>query len=207
MTLILCFDTETTGLPCRTQGKTCHPSPFSLESYDGARLVQIAWQLVRMPRGTVVVEACFLVLPSGSWEMSQGAEETHHISEANVMEKGTPVEQVLQRFLVCASDAAYLVCHNIDFDLNIVLSEAIRQSKYHPLISLVRSIPAFCTMKHMTREMALPYPNGRGVGKWPKLIELHRYLFDGKEFDGAHDALEDVKATVRCFVEIIKRSR
>ena len=37
--------------------------------------------------------------------------------------------------------------------------------------------------------------------KWPKLEELHRILFK-EEFDGAHDAMGDVKAMVRCFFEL-----
>lgn len=42
-----------------------------------------------------------------------------------------------------------------------------------------------------------------GNYKWPKLIELHNHLF-GCDFEGAHDALDDVKATVKCFFELKK---
>ena len=41
--------------------------------------------------------------------------------------------------------------------------------------------------------------------KWykkPKLAELHKVLFKDY-FIGAHDAMVDVEATVRCFVELV----
>jgi DNA polymerase III subunit epsilon len=178
-----------------------------MQCYDSARLIQIAWQVVKIPEASVVAEACFLVIPSGDWEMSVGAEETHCISKEMVTSKGITVEKAMDRFLACMDmGVEHLVCHNTDFDLRILISETARHPRIHPLFRAITTTPSFCTMKHMTQEMALPYPNGRGVGKWPKLIELHHYLF-GEGFDGAHDALEDVKATVRCFVEISRKYR
>jgi hypothetical protein len=50
----------------------------------------------------------------------------------------------------------------------------------------------------------LKLPNPRGGYKWPNLTELHTYLF-GKGFDGAHDAMADVKACANCFFELKKR--
>ena len=38
----------------------------------------------------------------------------------------------------------------------------------------------------------------------PKLQELHRKLF-GCDFDNAHDALSDIRATEKCFWEMRKR--
>jgi hypothetical protein len=39
------------------------------------------------------------------------------------------------------------------------------------------------------------------LGKWPRLTELHRRLF-GKEFDGDHNALNDVGACMQCYFEM-----
>jgi hypothetical protein len=41
--------------------------------------------------------------------------------------------------------------------------------------------------------------------KWPKLEELHRFLFK-HDFDGAHDALADIQATAKCFWELANRN-
>lgn len=45
---------------------------------------------------------------------------------------------------------------------------------------------------------------GRGVGyKYPKLNELYKILF-GDHFDGAHDAMVDVEATLRAFARLVE---
>jgi len=46
--------------------------------------------------------------------------------------------------------------------------------------------------------------NGPYGFKYPKLTELHQKLFNTR-FDGAHDALADITATVKCFWEMKKR--
>lgn len=40
--------------------------------------------------------------------------------------------------------------------------------------------------------------------KWPTLQELHTFLF-GVGFEGAHDALVDVRACAKCYWEIQRR--
>ena len=56
-------------------------------------------------------------------------------------------------------------------------------------------------MKSMTDIMQLPGPYGF---KYPSLNELHNWLF-GCSFEGAHDALDDVKATAKCFFELKRK--
>lgn len=47
-------------------------------------------------------------------------------------------------------------------------------------------------------------PGAHGF-KWPKLEELHEKLF-GCAFDGAHDAMNDVMATAKCYFELKNKS-
>ena len=42
--------------------------------------------------------------------------------------------------------------------------------------------------------------------KWPTLDELYKKLF-GKSFQGQHNALNDVNATVECYLELRKRKQ
>jgi hypothetical protein len=57
-------------------------------------------------------------------------------------------------------------------------------------------------MKESTAYCAIP---GRyGDCKYPNLTELHRKLFQ-KAFDGAHDALADVRACKAAFFELRTR--
>ena len=72
---------------------------------------------------------------------------------------------------------------------------------------LVALTPGLVSIHDITDLCKLPFPDGtasNGQYKWPKLTELHEFLF-GESFTGAHDALTDVKATARCFWELYKR--
>ncbi len=66
--------------------------------------------------------------------------------------------------------------------------------------------PHFCTMKApgIMEFCKLPWGNSKTRLKWPKLKELHQILFD-EPFADAHDALADVKATRRCYYELMAR--
>ena len=95
---------------------------------------------------------------------------------------------VMTKFRNVLNKANLIVAHHIVFDANVVAAEMARSG----LACDIMYKSAFCTM----------------VGsnyKWPKLTELHQFLF-GKDFSGAHDALADVKATARCFWELIHRN-
>jgi DNA polymerase III epsilon subunit-like protein len=75
-------------------------------------------------------------------------------------------------------------------------------------------------LKRINREFQFPWPpvrtdimlqstdyvnmKGRDGIKPPKLMELYKFLFD-EEFTGHHRALDDAKATKRCYDELCKR--
>jgi DNA polymerase-3 subunit epsilon len=94
--------------------------------------------------------------------------------------------------------ADQIVAHNITFDLKLVAYEIERAGA--PNVAADK--PQFCTMAATTDICKLPgrYP---GKFKWPKLIEAHQHLF-GEGFDGAHDALVDVRACQRIHQHLIK---
>ncbi|MEQ8425125.1 MAG: DNA polymerase III subunit alpha, partial [Cyclobacteriaceae bacterium] len=92
-----------------------------------------------------------------------------------------------------------LVGHNIEFDINIIGAEYIRQSlKPDYFLGLERldtglASTEFCQLQG-------------GIGgrlKMPRLNELHMKLF-GKDIEDAHDASYDVDATARSFFGLLK---
>ena len=201
------FDCETTGLPQRERGSpTGPPDPLRRKNYSSARLIQLAWQLLNVESNVVEAEGSDYILPSGSdWEMHPMAELTHGISKTQLETVGKNITDVLLDFMNVALRAHTLVCHNMDFDLNVVAAELIHNAMIVGAGEYLLSKPRFCTMVSSVNLCCLSFPSGKSWGtqkyKWPKLVELHTFLF-GKEFDGAHDALEDVRATVRCFVAL-----
>ena len=111
------------------------------------------------------------------------------------MAEGIALADVLAEALPRLEAATCAVAHNVSFDEKVLGAEALRLGLPHPL----RQKPMRCTMKESTRFCALP---GRyGDFKYPNLSELHRKLFN-KTFDGAHNALADVRACKAAFFEL-----
>ncbi|KKM67592.1 hypothetical protein LCGC14_1469620 [marine sediment metagenome] len=168
----LFFDTETSDKTRRGEG----PGPRQ------PHIVQLAAVLV--DEGTEG-SMCALVRPDG-WRVSPGAERVHGISTEQATAEGVPIREAIGLFHEMASRADTLVAHNIEFDRLVVLSEYKRLGMEHPF----KGKREFCTMKAATDIVRLP---GRYGYKWPTLQEAYRH-FTGGEFDGAHDALADVRA-------------
>jgi DNA polymerase III epsilon subunit-like protein len=81
-----------------------------------------------------------------------------------------------------------IVAHNIDFD-DVLLKAAY--SRIAAPQDVYRSKSLFCTMKSLTQELKIP---GKYGYKWPTLDESYRALVNPDGFEGAHDALIDVRA-------------
>jgi hypothetical protein len=67
--------------------------------------------------------------------------------------------------------------------------------------NLVSSKEKICTMLKSTNLCRLDGPYGY---KWPKLSELHYFLFKS-DFPEAHNAAVDISVTAKCFWELKQR--
>jgi hypothetical protein len=85
-----------------------------------------------------------------------------------------------------------VVAHNLEFDQTIMTAEFIRADLPHHF----DEVEGFCTMRGTTAYCHLT-PKKHGEYKWPKLSELHA-ICTGKPHIGAHDAMGDADAVVRC---------
>jgi len=189
--MYLIFDTETTGLP--------HNKTAPITDLDNwPRLVQIAWQL-HDNHGNLLSQQSFIVKPEG-FDIPFNSEQVHGISTKRALEEGAPLLNVLKAFTSDLENTKLLVGHNIEFDINIIGAEFIRQSLateyFLSLDKLDTGIAAteFCQLKG-------------GIGgrlKMPRLTELHEKLF-GYSFEDAHDASYDVAATARAFFGLIDK--
>lgn len=110
-------------------------------------------------------------------------------------------------FLRSAHSADVIVGHNVQYDFNVLKWELERTWKSEEkreayLDSFWQK--TLCTMLPSTILCKIPHPKFRNLYKWPKLQELHQFLF-GEEFENAHDALGDILATKKCFEELVAR--
>ena len=186
--MYLFFDTETTGLPRNWQAP--------LEDLDNwPRLVQLAWLMVD-EKGKEIKGVNKIIKPEG-FIIPEEAASVHGISTERALKEGVLLNPVLKEFKKGVDEAKIIVAHNISFDEMIMGAELLRKKHEHKLFDR----PKICTMQSSTDYCKIENEFGY---KWPKLIELHHKLFD-EGFDGAHDALADVKACARCFFELKKR--
>ena len=130
-------------------------------------------------------------------EGSEDATAIHGITTKIALEKGSDLNAVLTEFSYAIDNAQVLIAHNMDFDEKIVGAEFCRSNIQTNLFNTKR----FCTMKSTTSLCKIPGVYGF---KWPKLSELHRYLFD-TDFVDAHNASIDVVICAKCFFELVNR--
>lgn len=189
--MYLIFDTETTGVPHNKS------APITdLENWP--RIVQIAWQL-HDNKGALLSQYNSIIKPEG-FDIPFKAEQIHGISTRRATEEGRPLAEVLKVFKADLDKTSVLIGHNIEFDINILGAELIRQSMPTEQLLGVTKVDTglasidFCQL-------------AGGIGgklKMPRLEELHQKLF-GKGFDDAHDASYDVAATARAFFGLISQ--
>ena len=189
--MFIVFDTETTGLP-----KIDNAPVSDVDNWP--RLVQLSWQ-VHDALGRLVEYQNHIVIPDG-FEIPILAKAVHGISTEHALKYGRPLNEVLDAFMQSASQAKYLVGHNLNFDLNVLGAEFIRAGRENPLPQW----PVVDTMSEKVTDFC-QLPGGKnGKFKSPRLGELHHILF-GEDFDSAHNACADVQATTRVFLELLRR--
>lgn len=195
--MYLFFDTETNGFP-----------PY-------ANMTQLAFILTDK-KGNVLEEFQSVIKPKGwivkdkAWYLANGSTEEeaekkggfftdNNISTERCEIEGIPCFDALRKFQEALKKCKYKIAHNIRFDNQIVAKEINLEGITPQLFQYKKSI---CTMLSTVQFVGALNKWGK-PGKWPKLQELHVKLFN-REFERAHDALDDVKAMVKCFFELQK---
>jgi DNA polymerase III epsilon subunit-like protein len=125
------------------------------------------------------------------------ASQVHHIYDIDI--KDAPfIETKIDKILEYINNADITVWHNIEYDedmIKIELKRLKQEYKYNPkqVICTMKTTVDFCSIRWNWERF-----------KYPKLWELHKKLF-WEYFIWAHDAMTDVEATLRCFLELNKK--
>lgn len=186
--MYLFFDTETNGLPRNMNG-----DPRDLDNWP--RVIQLAWVLLDADFNEIDTD-CNLIKPDGWVIPTEKFWIDNGYSTETNMAQGMRMPMALFRFANAINRAEFTIAHNMNFDSPIITAEMLRYG-----VTPQQKTKKICTMHTTTQFVGAR--NARGGIKWPKLEELHEKLF-GVKFDNAHDALADVRATVRCFKELTK---
>jgi len=183
---IFVFDTETTWFINKKES--------SLEVQP--HIVQFAWILWEIKDGKFVEEKKVNILINPKSPIPYAASQVHHIYDIDV--KNAPfIENLIEEIISYINDPDIIIWHNIEYDIDMIKLELKRlnlEYKFNPK-------QIICTMKTTVDYCALEWNWNRF--KYPKLWELHKKVF-WEYFIWAHDALVDVEATLRCFIELQK---
>jgi len=188
--LELFYDTETTG---RCDFKAPHFAPQQPD------IIQLA--CILSDENTIYSEFQSVINPKSineNYNMEPEAAAIHGITDEMITKGGISSESAMEMFTHLYDKADITVCHNVQFDRKLV------GTMFHRCFidaSFLKDGATYCTMLKSVNLCKLP---GKYGYKWPKLEELHRFLFN-EDFDGAHDAMNDVRATRRCYYEMKRR--
>lgn len=187
---IIFFDTETNGLPRNWK------LPYTAVD-NWPRMAELSFivfdtgvvDIMDDPHIFVYNEK---IVPNGWTTPNEPFFIKHRLTTEILKKEGVPVHYALNVFIEWVNRADILVSHNMNFDYNVVAAEMVRQG-----LRAEKKLEKVCTMRATTNELKLP---GKYGYKFPKLEELHQYLFD-RSFDGQHSAYGDCRALVDCFFE------
>ena len=184
----LFFDTETSGFVNKGL-----PANHPKQSW----IMQLAFILSDERR--IYSEFNMLIIANDRF-CHPGAQSVHKISTEDCNHGGMPESYVAHLFqdMFAHSQLQTIVAHNISFDLGFV-GQMMERNDLTETAKVIKNFSNFCTMKSSTDLCKLPGKFGKY--KWPKLIELYKFLFN-EDLKGAHDALADVRATRRCYYKL-----
>jgi DNA polymerase-3 subunit epsilon len=184
--LFTAIDTETTGkhdfkLPYNHPGQP-FPLQIGLVSVDADR--------------KPVHRLCLLLNPGGLWDaIDKEAFDIHGITLESCYCFGVNPARAVFIINQIILKSETVIAHGIEHDVRVLsnLADALFMKL------LIPPEKQFCTMKEFSKAgIKLP---GQKWPKWPSLEELHTHYF-GKGFSGAHNALSDAEAAMRCFWEM-----
>lgn len=181
------FDIETNGLPEQTRFRKFY-DPSNIEKYENSRMIEIAYKKFNGTK--LLCTKSFLIKPDNFMIDNSSF---HGITYNNANMNGLPIREVLEKINIDLEDVDVFVSHNIEFDINILLSECYRYNEID-LIDSIDSKYTYCTMLNSTN---------LNNGRWLKLVKLYKILFN-KHVTQQHRALPDVKLCSQCYFELIK---
>lgn len=183
---ILIFDTETTWFIDK-KNPNLDQQPYIIQ------FAGIFWELID-GEWTELQRINQMIQPK--IPIPYAASQVHHIYDIDVQNAPT-IEEYIDQFLALINASDVVIGHNIEYDEEMIQLELKRLGKQY----MYRPKQVVCTMKQTVDYCELKWKWERL--KYPKLGELYKKLF-WEYFLWAHDAIIDVEATLRAFLELNK---
>lgn len=193
---IFVFDTETTGLP-----KEKNTSILSTD--DWPYIVQLSYLLYDTDQAIVIDYVDKIIKLPQNIKIPKESTDIHKITNEISKEKGVDIKKELINFNETMLNADIIVAHNLSFDKNMIMVECLRHKIIQNFTQYSTKKPEFCTMKNSINICKIERTDkfGRNYFKYPKLMELHQYLF-GNIPEGLHNSMIDVLVCLRCYIKL-----
>lgn len=182
----LVIDTETTGLTSL--------SFVTERNYKKwPRLVQIAWGLIRQDH--IEIQNDTIIRPNG-FIIPNDITRIHQITQQRALKEGKDLRPLLATLNKAMETADTIIAHNLNFDLGILQSEAMRLDLRLDFPNK-RQCTAFMGQAYMRKQQKMRLSN------FPRLEQIHEILFS-KRYASKHDARSDVIACADVYLELKK---
>jgi len=209
MVKILAFDTETTGLP---------PSKWlrKYELKDWPYMLELAFILYDTEESSgnnVIYKYNNIIKVATKVSISDEAVSVHNITKSMSRRKGVSITDAIGLFRMAIYCADVIVGHNIDFDINIVNAECMRNNI--PLLLMAEQQRQLCNnlkhkyvctmnwLKGWLDIKTISKKDGEEYVRFPTLEEVHEKIF-GERIgnENLHNAFIDTVVCLRCYVKL-----
>ena len=205
---VLVFDTETTGLP---QTKILNPDTL----HQWPTIVQFSYIIYDLSLNDIVESKDYVIKVPESILISEESSKIHGITNEISSKKGILVDEVLNEFFYYLRDVDWIIGHNVSFDINMIKVELLRIIYNKKLITQQLKMYKYdlhfitnyknicCTLQDSIQFCNIQAIDkfGRPYLKYPKLVELHKKLFDSSP-NNLHNSFNDILVTLRCFMKL-----
>ena len=148
------------------------------------RIIQMALVKFNSKTREIIDEKTYFIKPSGTWTIDPSATEVHGLTNEFIMENGVSLKSIYDEFIQFCDGCDFLTYNGNAFDWNFIQREFEREG-LDPKVSdgthkLYDSF--FIETLHNSHKLSTVYKKYTGV-----------------DFDDAHDACADAKATIEVF--------
>lgn len=210
---ITIFDTETTGLLSKNLDfNNLTEDDLSECPY----ILQFSYINYYIEENKISMFKDDYVLLPNDIEIPEESIKIHGITQRTINKKGIDIQTVILDFMyVYKNKTDKLICHNVEFDIKMLLVELMRLfyktredrwSLYYNLflLSLTTNTKFYCTMKNSVSICNIYVENkyGHYYKKYPKLSELFYHLFKENP-KNLHNSLIDCFCCLRCYMQLV----
>lgn len=192
--LILCFDTETSGLFRKNEQPYILQMSWCIYDTIDQAIIKMSDTYICVPDTVVITEEITAI--NGATREKCNA--------------GVSIVVALKQFYDDFQHCGLIVAHNIEFDKRMVMTEWTRHRnelidyRFDIIFSsgwlIDKNIKMKCTQSIGTNLCKLTFPNRNGY-KYPKLVELYQFLFHETP-ENLHNSMVDILVCLRCFLKM-----